>query len=70
VNDLVTTLNSDNVLCATFGLNPSYVAGILNSVNEIDFYVLCNKQITLNILGNLLREKSVLLSYLQKTDFC
>ena len=26
VNDIVTTTNSDNVLCATFGLYPSYVA--------------------------------------------
>jgi len=45
VNDIVTTLNSDNVRCATFGLYPSYVAGILNPVKEINFYVLCNKHI-------------------------
>ena len=45
VNDFVATLNSDNVLCATFGLHPSYVAGILNSVKQINFYVLCNKHI-------------------------
>ena len=43
VNDIVPTLNSDNVLCATLGLYPSYVAGILNSVKEINFHVLCNK---------------------------
>jgi hypothetical protein len=38
VNDL-TTLNSDNVLCDTFGLYPGYVAGFLNSVKEINFCV-------------------------------
>ena len=43
VNDIVTTMNSNNVLCASFGLFPSYVAGILNSVKEINFYVLCDK---------------------------
>jgi hypothetical protein len=32
-------------LCGTFGLYPSYVAGILNSVKEINFYVFCNKHI-------------------------
>jgi hypothetical protein len=44
VNDIVTTINSDNVQCAPFRLFPSYVAGILNSVKEINFYVLCNKK--------------------------
>ena len=44
VNDIVTTMNSDNMLCGCFGLFPSYVAGILNSVKEINFYVLCNKR--------------------------
>jgi hypothetical protein len=46
VTDLVTTLNNDNVLCGTFGLYPSYFAGIINSVEEINFYVLCNKHIS------------------------
>jgi hypothetical protein len=50
---------------ATFGLYLSYVAGILNSVKPTHFCVLCNKQIMLNILKNLLREKSALLSCLQ-----
>jgi hypothetical protein len=45
VNNIVTTLNGDNALCGTFGLYPSYLAGILNSVHQIDFYVLCNEQI-------------------------
>ena len=42
VNDTVTTLNSDNLHCATFGLYPSYVAWILNSVKQINLHVLCN----------------------------
>jgi len=45
VNNIVTTLNSDNVPGVTSGRYPSYVAGILNSVKEIDFYVLCDKHI-------------------------
>ena len=45
VNDIVTTMNSDKVLCGYFGLYLSYVAGILNSVKEIHFYVLCSKEL-------------------------
>jgi AraC-like DNA-binding protein len=33
-------------LCAVFGLYPSYVAGILKRVVEINFYVLCNDELT------------------------
>jgi len=44
MNDIVTIMNSDNMLCGCFGLFPSYVAGILNSVKEINFYVVCNKR--------------------------
>jgi len=39
VNNIVTTLNSDNVLGVTFRRYPSYVTKILNSVKEIDFCV-------------------------------
>jgi len=45
VNDIITTVNSDKVLCVSFGLYPSYVAGILNSVKEIHFYVLCSEKL-------------------------
>jgi len=45
VNDIVTIVNSDNVLCGSFGLYPSYVAGILISVKEIHFYVLCSEKL-------------------------
>jgi hypothetical protein len=30
--------------CGCFGQYASYVAGILNSVKEINFYVLCNEK--------------------------
>jgi len=40
LNDIVTNMNSGNVLCGSFGLYPTYVVGILNSVKEIHFYVL------------------------------
>jgi len=45
VNNIVTALNSDKVLWGCFGLYPSYVAGILNSVKEIHFYVLSSKKL-------------------------
>ena len=45
MDDNVTTMKSDKVLCGSFGLYPSYVAGILNSVKEIHFYVLCCEKI-------------------------
>ena len=41
VNDIVRTMNSDKMLCGSFGLYPSYVPVVLNSVKEIHFYVLC-----------------------------
>ena len=45
VNDIVTTMNSDKLMCGSFGLYPSYVAGLLNSVKEIHFYVLCSEKL-------------------------
>ena len=45
LNDIVTTMNSDKVLCGCFGFYPSYVAGILNSVKKIHFYVLCSRKL-------------------------
>ena len=41
VNDIVTTMKSDKVLCGSFGLYPSYAASILKSVKQIHSYVLC-----------------------------
>jgi hypothetical protein len=45
VNDIVAAINNDETLCSCFRLYPSYVAGILNSVKEINLYVLCNKRV-------------------------
>ena len=39
-------LNSEQVISAVFGLYPSYVAGILKHVVEINFYVLSNEYLT------------------------
>ena len=45
VNDIVTTMNSDKVLCGCFALYLSYVAGIFHFVKIIHFYVLCSKML-------------------------
>jgi len=45
VNNIVTTVYSDKVLCGSFGLYPSYAAGIRNCVKEIHFYVLCSENL-------------------------
>jgi hypothetical protein len=44
VNNVVAGLKSDNMHCGCFGQYASYVAGILNSVKEINFYVFSNKR--------------------------
>jgi len=64
VNNIVTTMNSDNMFCGCFGLFPSYIAGILNSVKQSDFYVLYKKEDydVLATFKNVLLEKSALLS--------
>ena len=41
VRDIITDMNNDKVMCGCFGLNPSYVAGILSTVKDIHFYILC-----------------------------
>jgi len=38
-------MKSDKLLCYSFGLYPSYAAGILTSVKEIHFYVLCSEKL-------------------------
>jgi len=42
MNDIVTTMNSDKVLCCSFGVYPSYGVVILSYVKEIHFHVLCS----------------------------
>jgi hypothetical protein len=44
VPDIVVAMNSDTVLCGCFGLYPNYMAGILNSVKCINFYVVCTEK--------------------------
>ena len=68
LNDIVTIINSNNVLGASFRLYPSYVPAILNSVKEINFSVLCDKHINYEkYFDKILQEKSALLNWLQKT---
>ena len=45
VNNVIAVLNSDNMHFGCFGQYANYVAGILNSVKGINFYVLCNKRL-------------------------
>ena len=40
VEHFITIINSNTVLCGSFDVYPSYVAGILNSVPKIHFFVL------------------------------
>jgi hypothetical protein len=44
VNDVVTAMNNYIVLCGAFGLYPSFVAGTLGKVQEINFYVISNNK--------------------------
>lgn len=45
VNDIVAVMKNDKILCGCLGLFPTRVAGILNSVKEIHFYALCEKEL-------------------------
>jgi len=45
VNDILRSVNCDKMLCGSFGLYPSYAHGILNCVNEINFYVLWSEKL-------------------------
>ena len=42
---MVTAMNNDKELCGCFGHYPSFVAGIINSVKWIHYFVLCNEQL-------------------------
>jgi len=37
VHDIITAMNNDKDMCGSFGLYPSYVAVILNTVKDIYF---------------------------------
>jgi len=45
VRDIITDMNNDKVMYGCFGLYPSYVAGILNTVKDIHFYILCEENL-------------------------
>jgi hypothetical protein len=45
VNGTLAVMNTDDIQCGCFGLYLSCVAGILHSVKEIHFYVLCNAKL-------------------------
>jgi len=45
VDNFITIINSNTVLCGSFGVYPSYVAGILNSVKKIRLFVLHNEKL-------------------------
>jgi hypothetical protein len=47
VNDTVEVINNNNILhvCGCFELYLTFVAGILDSVKGINFYVACNKKL-------------------------
>jgi hypothetical protein len=71
VNDIVAAINNDEALCGRFGLYPSYVAGILNLVKQINFYVLCNKMLNyVDLLEKLFPVKDALLRSFQKFVLC
>jgi hypothetical protein len=46
VKKILVTLNREQAISAVFGLYPSYVAGILKHVIEINFYTLSNECLT------------------------
>jgi len=43
--NILTTMNSYNVSCGSFGLYPSHAADILNSMSKIHFYGLCSEKL-------------------------
>jgi len=45
VKDIITAINKDKALCGVFCLYPTYVAGILSRVEEINFYILSNNKL-------------------------
>jgi hypothetical protein len=46
VKKILVTINTDRVKCLVCGIYPSYVVGILKHAVEINFYVLCNDELT------------------------
>jgi len=64
VNDIVAVMNRNNILCGSFGIYPSFVAGILNSVEKIQFCALRNKQLNYrDYIGKRISSKECSISY-------
>lgn len=62
-------MNTDNIHCGCFGLYPSYVAGILHSVKEIYFYVLCNTKLHYaDYIAKCIAGKNCCISYKSHTE--
>jgi len=65
VNGIATMMNSDKVLWGSFGLYPSYVAGILKSEEGIHFYILCNENLNYAYyFENCIFDRECILTYL------
>jgi len=45
VYDIITDMNNDKVMCGSFGLYPIDIAGILNTVKDIHFCILCEENL-------------------------
>ena len=45
MKDIIIAINMDKALCGVFCLYPTYVAGILSRVEEINFYTLSNTKV-------------------------
>ena len=68
VDKFITIINSNKLLCGSFGVCPIYVAGILNSVEKINYFVLHSEQINYAYyVENAFSVKGALSSRLQTT---
>jgi hypothetical protein len=61
VNNFITIMNSNKVLCGSFVVHPSYVVGILNSVEKIHYFALHSEELNYaHYVKNALSAKSAL----------
>jgi hypothetical protein len=75
VVNIVAAMNKNNILCGCFRLCPSFVAEILNSVKDINFYVVCSeivdKKCTISHTGNYFQlssdKETIVLSFEART---
>jgi len=67
VHAIITDMNNDKVMCSCFGLHPSYVAGILNTVKDIHFYILCEEKLNyVKYITKFLARKNYTVKFLSK----